>query len=768
MVSAGVDAVYNEKDNIFLYGEASDIDGTVVSTSWSQLEGPNVTITNDTSLKAEFVAPITQETKVLAFKLSVTDNLGAKSSSTVNITVNPENPVNEPPLVSVGSDFEVNEESTVTLSGEVSDTDGEVLSTYWKQLEGMSVELDDASSVNTTFIAPVLSLEEGAQILVFELTVTDNLDAVNTDSISITINPINEPPSVSAGSDFEDNEGNVVILYGEVSDTDGEIVSTSWKQLEGPSVELYYALSVNPTFLAPPLPLKEAQILVFELTATDNLGAVNTDSISIIINPLNEAPIANAGMDKIQEPNTEVTLDCSESYDPEGFELSVSWLQISGSYITLGDNSSCLITFDLPNTEDDFEFYLTVTDDKGESSSDTISITSTILPLLTLDNFEYQGGFRLSAARYGVSNYSKLDYSPAVIALSESKTSLFVVSHDYEQGIAEFEIPEIVNTTVISEMNVGSNVLQSFEAFYGNARDVTGIDENFRLTGMQLINSKLVVNYINWYDGDMSETDTTVVFQDPSNLATSPIVGPFQLGGAAHTAGWMTPIPEHWKDKLNGSYISGWSGGSINGRLSIGPPAFLLNPETDLVNKTSGGAVPTIPVLDFNIEHKLYDTSVYTYEESLLQPVFNNTYDGKNNLWTVLSEATYGFIVPNTNTYVTLGHSAGHESGIGYKITQDTGRVCGGYCPPIAADKYNYVWFWKVSDLVKVQNGEMLSYDVRPYSHAVFGTIGSNGELMGGAFDPESMTLYVALKKGDNIAPYARPPLFLKYKINVE
>ncbi|MBA6357451.1 MULTISPECIES: hypothetical protein [unclassified Colwellia] len=401
----------------------------------------------------------------------------------------------------------------------------------------------------------------------------------------------------------------------------------------------------------------------------------------------------------------------------------------------------------------------------GEWSGSYIYEKCSVLKELSLDSFEYQGGFRLSVSTFGKTDGSNLDYSPGVIAFNAKNVSLFVVGHHSEQGIAEFKIPIVVNSRNIRDFKIGSEVIQNFSLFYNTPRVDTGIENYFRVTGMQLIESELVVNYINWYDAPGTETDTTIVFKNAFNLDQSSIVGPFQIDGSAHAAGWLTPIPEYWQEKLLGTYISGYSGGSIASRLSIGPSGFVLMPELDLLNKTVGGRVSAIPVLDFSLTNMLYNKSVYGDSYSNSNDILYNK-NLMNDLWTAISGASYGFIVPGTNTYATLGYSGGFKSGLGYKIVQDTGRLCGGPCALAQNDIYNYFWLWHVSDLVKVKNGDLAPYDVRPYDYGILDTI-SKAQITGATFDAESMSLYISLKQGDTVMKYPRPPLFLKYKINI-
>ncbi len=392
-----------------------------------------------------------------------------------------------------------------------------------------------------------------------------------------------------------------------------------------------------------------------------------------------------------------------------------------------------------------------------------LSTSTEDLPLISIAALELQGGFRLPTSRFGDDEYAIHSYSPGVIAYNPENESLYTVSHDYHQGIGEFAIPTVVAGTNVADYATAT-LLQNFRGFHTDGQPPTGIDSNFRVTGMALVDNKLVVNYINWYDGAGSETDTSVVFQDPTNLADSAIVGPFQLGGAAHAAGWFTPIPTEWQAELGGDFIAGHAHGSINSRLSIGPPAHVLT-ASDLTSAASGGPVATTPVLDFNISNPLYDKNMYDSSTTTFKAILYN-HDLRNRLWTEISGAAYGFIVPGTGTYMTLGFAGGFHSGIGYKITQNNGNLCGGPCSYDANDNYNHYWLWKVSDLVKVKRGEMVASEVRPYEYGKLDTVNNLARLKGAAYDAQNQRLFVSLQAGDTLQQYNKSPLILVYSLD--
>src|ERR1019366_4051939 len=74
-----------------LSGSGTDADGTVVGYAWTQTAGPTAGVTiNPTTSATTGTTQVSGLTNgnTYTFKLTVTDNLGATGSSTVNVTVN--------------------------------------------------------------------------------------------------------------------------------------------------------------------------------------------------------------------------------------------------------------------------------------------------------------------------------------------------------------------------------------------------------------------------------------------------------------------------------------------------------------------------------------------------------------------------------------------------------------------------------------------------------------------------------------------------------
>lgn len=120
----------------------------------------------------------------------------------------------------------------------------------------------------------------------FTIQTVSNEDSTLTDSITIAVvnTPANIPPVANAGADRTVLAGASVTLNGTTSsDSDGTVTNFHWAQTLGTTVTLSDADTVTPLFVAPNI--TSAETLTFELTVTDNDGATNSDTISIIVQP---------------------------------------------------------------------------------------------------------------------------------------------------------------------------------------------------------------------------------------------------------------------------------------------------------------------------------------------------------------------------------------------------------------------------------------------------------------------------------------------------
>jgi hypothetical protein len=108
----------------------------------------------------------------------------------------------------------------------------------------------------------------------------DSMPAV----VSITINPINDPPYANAGSDQIVIEGQNVVLDGTKSfDVDTDDLKYSWEQSAGIPVMLLESKKVQSSFIAPSVTPKGEE-LIFSLLISDTEKLISEDSVLITVN----------------------------------------------------------------------------------------------------------------------------------------------------------------------------------------------------------------------------------------------------------------------------------------------------------------------------------------------------------------------------------------------------------------------------------------------------------------------------------------------------
>jgi hypothetical protein len=114
----------------------------------------------------------------------------------------------------------------------------------------------------------------------------------------------------------------------------------------------------------------------------DPVGSLSLASPSIAIISIkvsqgtdkpNEAPIVDAGADMTVNTGVTVSLQGSAT-DTDSTNLTYVWEQVSGTTVTLGQADTATAEFTAPNAAAQLSFSLTVTDDMGDTGSDTVVV----------------------------------------------------------------------------------------------------------------------------------------------------------------------------------------------------------------------------------------------------------------------------------------------------------------------------------------------------------------------------------------------------------
>ncbi len=369
--------------------------------------------------------------------------------------------------------------------------------------------------------------------------------------------------------------------------------------------------------------------------------------------------------------------------------------------------------------------------------------------VMTFSEISYVGGFTLPADDFGASN---LNYAQGIIEVNGD--SMFIVGHKHHDAIAEFQIPALVDSFDIDSLNSTGAPVQSFSDVLGRA--ASGNPEWLdQIVGLERVNGSLIVNAMEYYDAPGDNLTTTLVVTDADHIAQSSVSAIHKMDGAARSGGWISKIPSNWQHLLGAGYISGnASGDPIVSRLSVGPSAFAVDFPASLNTSES---------LTIGAE----ELQGFSLDQPLQSDLYNE--EGNNALWTHLSHARYGFIVPGTRTYMTLGWSGGHHSGLGYQSVRPDGSLCLGVCANDEADVYNYYWLWDIDDWQKVRNGEIQPHQMVPYEFGEFQlpfqTDTVLNEIGGASFDEQTGLLYLSILDA-NVHGYDNPPIIVAFSLS--
>jgi hypothetical protein len=364
--NAGPDQIITFPTNTTTFnGSGNDPDGTITAYSWTKISGPAAgTIVSATSASTA-ISGLVQG--IYNFELKVTDNSGAFGRDTVQITVNPA--INIAPTANAGADQIITlPTNTTTLNGSGNDPYGTITAYSWTKISGPAAG-NITSSTNAT--TTITALVQG--VYKFELKVTDNSGAVGRDTVQVTVNPApNVPPTANAGADQSITlPTSSFTLSGSGTDPDGFITSYTWTRIAGPAAGNITNANVASTSVTG---LTQG-IYKYELRVVDNNGAVDTDTMQLVVFTPNVPPTANAGLSQsITLPTNTASLSGSGT-DVDGIITAYKWTKLAGPAGETILNASLPFTSVTGLSAGTYLFELKVTDNNGAFGRDTMQVT---------------------------------------------------------------------------------------------------------------------------------------------------------------------------------------------------------------------------------------------------------------------------------------------------------------------------------------------------------------------------------------------------------
>lgn len=199
IVSGGQNITVDALSRVTLSGSASDA-GEIASLTWLQTAGPLVGVsgnvnpsdsqtTNNNLAQIVFTAPDVSQTTNLSFTLTAMDNSGVSAFDQVTVTVTP---LNRAPTAIAGADLSLTSGQSATLDGSSSfDSDGTIVNYQWLVQDAQTLSIDNLQTSTLNIVAPPVNT---TRLYTISLTVTDDRGSEDSNSLTLTVNPIPVEP----------------------------------------------------------------------------------------------------------------------------------------------------------------------------------------------------------------------------------------------------------------------------------------------------------------------------------------------------------------------------------------------------------------------------------------------------------------------------------------------------------------------------------------------------------------------------------------------
>jgi VCBS repeat-containing protein len=306
-----------------------------------------------------------------SFSVSITDDLGNSTSQSISLSISP---VNDLPIISGEITATLAEDENATGDINATDPDGLTDGSYFTISSNPS-----NGSANINQLTGSWSYSPQANFFgsdSFSVSITDDLGNSTSQSISLSISPVNDLPIIS---------GEITATLAEDENATGDINATDPDGLTDGS---YFTISSDPSNGSANINQltgswsysPQANFFgsdSFSVSITDDLGNSTSQSISLSISPVNDLPIISGEITATLAEDENATGDINAT-DPDGLT--------DGSYFTISSNPSNgsvninQLTGSWSYTpQANFfgsdSFSVSITDDLGNSTSQSISLS---------------------------------------------------------------------------------------------------------------------------------------------------------------------------------------------------------------------------------------------------------------------------------------------------------------------------------------------------------------------------------------------------------
>ncbi|UVE47062.1 VCBS domain-containing protein [Pseudomonas chlororaphis] len=352
------------------------------------------------------------------FSVQVSDGLGGVDTQLVTVTVTGSN---DAPVLSFapGNDAgAVQEDTTLSVSGQFSSTDIDHDATATWSIAGSntgsygSIAVDSTGQWTYTLANGTDGVANAVQSLkageshdeVFSVQVSDGLGGVDTQLVTVTVTGSNDAPVLSFASGNDAGavqEDTTLSVSGQFSSTDIDHAATATWSIAGSNTGTYGSIAVDGTgqwtytlangtdgvaSAVQSLKAGESHDEVFSVQVSDGLGGVDTQLVTVTVTGSNDAAVLSSASVTLSETNAPLTtggnLTVSDIDSPENFQAQTD---TAGNYGKFSIGTGGAWTYTADSAHNEFAAGTTYTDTFAVSSADGTLTSVTVHILGTND-----------------------------------------------------------------------------------------------------------------------------------------------------------------------------------------------------------------------------------------------------------------------------------------------------------------------------------------------------------------------------------------------
>jgi uncharacterized repeat protein (TIGR01451 family) len=363
---------------------------TVVSSNQSLVPAGNVVISGPGSARDVTVTPLPNQFGSSLITLTVTDGQGEIAVSSFVLTVLP---VNDAPEISGIADRATDEDVAVAVQFGISDAEtpsDTLLVSFSSSNEtllppgGMAVEGSEAMRTLRFTPAPDQS---GVATVTLRVDDSGGSNNITTITFNLTVNPVNDLPTISDIAAQEINEDNatpaIPFIIGDVETSAAQLTlnaNSSDPDLIPVANVLFGGANSNRTVTIVPVTNRFGSAIV-SVTVKDPDGGMSTDSFVVTVTSVNEPPVIEPIADQITEEDLPATV-IVDVRDPDTRALSFAFTSLNPDLLPVNNiravdtgTNWVLILTPVSNVTGSAMLGLVVSDPEGLSASASFELT---------------------------------------------------------------------------------------------------------------------------------------------------------------------------------------------------------------------------------------------------------------------------------------------------------------------------------------------------------------------------------------------------------